>query len=206
MDKPIEFRRQARGYNREDVNSFISRENIRFSKLEESYAAKLKDAEQQISDLNTKIDEFDSQSDKICQLESELSALKSEIEKSKEVIAEKDAIIEGLKNALDGANEKLDIANGIIDDYKSAPKSEAVEYSDDIIEKAEKFDAVYDKVDEILEFAKSEAEKIINDAIQTRQTVNKKSSANFKNEISERSGSIIEDMKRSIRRQFKSSK
>ena len=48
MDKPIEFRRRGRGYDRDDVNEFISRENIRFNKLEESYNKRIRDLENEV--------------------------------------------------------------------------------------------------------------------------------------------------------------
>ena len=34
MEKNVEFRKAMRGYNKEDVNKFISDENIRFNRLD----------------------------------------------------------------------------------------------------------------------------------------------------------------------------
>ena len=221
MDRPIEFRRQMKGYNRDDVNNFISEENIRFNKIEESYQKTIKENEKEITELKQKLNSIDEHLDKIAELEIKISQLESALDSSSSTIVEKDTIIEGLKSAVDSANEKLDMANSIIDDMKKEsdkaspaplPYTENMRvikepvYDSSIIEKAEKYDAICEKVDEIFAFAKEEADKIIQEAFEIRKQAAKRSSTHMKNEISERSDSIIDELRRSIRRQFKSTK
>lgn len=218
MDRPIEFRRQLKGYNRDDVNNFISEENIRFNKIEENYVKTIRENETEISDLKQKLNDVDMHLEKIAELEIKISQLESALNSSSNTIVEKDTIIEGLKSAVDSSNEKLTLANTIIDDLRKEQVSKASAaistpepvrivrepvYDDAIIEKAEKYDAICDKVDEIFAFAKEEADKIIAEAFEIRKQANKRSSAHMKNEISERSDSIIDELRRSIRRQFK---
>ncbi len=217
MNNPIEFRRQTRGYNRDDVNEFISQENIRFNKLEESYLKSIKEHEKEIEELRKMLSEVDEHKEKIIELELQISKLNSDLDLSVQAIAEKDAIIEGLKVACDSSNEKLDMANSLIDDLRkqSSVIPEAREpkvivrepsysYDSSVLEKAEKYDSICDKVDEIFAFAKEEADKIIAEAFEIRKQASKRNAANMKNEISERSESIIDELRRSIRRQFKS--
>ena len=212
MDKPVEFRRQARGYNKDDVNDFISRENIRFNKLEESYNKTIKEREREIAELNQTITENEADKERIVELEIKISELQQSVDGFNETLGEKDAIIDGLKSALDSTNEKLNVANTLIDDLKNRPAVPCSvpepsysyrQYDDSVIEKAEKYDSICDKVDEILAFAKEEADKIIAEAFEIRKQAVKRSSAQMKNDISERSDSIIEELKRSIRKQFK---
>ena len=211
MDRPIKFRRQMRGYNKNDVNEFITEENIRFNKIEESYVKKVKELEDEIAALRSELSQIDEHRDRIIELELSVAELNSELENKTKLINEKDAIIEGLKSTADSANERLATANSIIDNLKNS-HTVAVSASsyvsdsdldDEIIEKAEKYDAICDKVDEILNFAKTEADKIINEAYELRKQTVKKTSAQMKSDISDRSDSIIEELKRSIRRQFK---
>ena len=218
MDKPIEFRRKGRGYNKDDVNDFISRENIRFNKLEESYNKMIKDLEKEIADLKSKLNDNEADKTRIIELEIKISDLQEKLESNRNLLSEKDAIIDGLKSAVDNANEKLNIANSMVDDLKqkaavpspapvSAPNPNPVStfrtYDDSIVEKAEKYDSICNKVDEILAFAKEEADKIIAEAFEIRKQTIKRSSTQMKNDISERSESIIDELKRSIRRQLK---
>lgn len=218
MNNPIEFRRQTRGYNRDDVNEFISQENIRFNKLEESYLKSIKEYEKENSELREKLDEINEHKDKIVELELNISQLESALDSSSQTITEKDAIIEGLKSACDSSNEKLMAANALIDDLRkqnavaaSVPAPEpkvivrepAYSYDSSVLEKAEKYDSICDKVDEIFAFAKEEADKIIAEAFEIRKQASKRNAVNMKNEISERSESIIDELRRSIRRQFK---
>lgn len=217
MNNPIEFRRQTRGYNREDVNEFISQENIRFNKLEESYLKTIKEYERENSELKQQLSEIDLHKDKIVEHELKIAGLEASLESSTQAIAEKDAIIEGLKTACDSSNEKLTIANSLIDDLRKQISAQPVaaepkvivrepsySYDSSVLEKAEKYDSICDKVDEIFAFAKEEADKIIAEAFEIRKQASKRNAVNMKSEISERSESIIDELRRSIRRQFKS--
>ena len=168
MDKPVEFRRRGRGYDINDVNDFISRENIRFNKT------------------------------KIVSLEIEKTELKDKISSLEAVISEKDVIIDGLKSAVDSANTKLDIANSIIEDLKNKPTppqsvpviNTRTAYDDAIIEKANKYDSICNNIDEILAFAKDEADKIIAEAMEIRKQAAKRTPDRMKNDISSKSESV----------------
>ena len=213
MDKPIEFRRRGRGYDRDDVNEFISRENIRFTKLEESYNKRIRDLENEVDALNKKISETDDDKSRIAELENELSQSDNRIESLNSTVSEKDAIIDGLKSALDTANENLEAANSLIDDLRSKPDQSqspagqlaqtalTVTYDETILEKAHKYDTICDNIDEIFAFAKEEADRIIAEALEMKKKVLRTSPAHVKNEITGRSDSIIEDLKRKLRKQ-----
>ena len=163
MDKPVEFRRRGRGYDINDVNDFISRENIRFNKLEEDYNKRIRDLESNIDQLNAQIEENENDKTKIVSLEIEKTELKDKISSLEAVISEKDVIIDGLKSAVDSANTKLDIANSIIEDLKNKPTppqsvpviNTRTAYDDAIIEKANKYDSICNNIDEILAFGLS---------------------------------------------------
>ncbi|MBQ4561102.1 MAG: hypothetical protein IJA55_02070 [Clostridia bacterium] len=226
MDKPIEFRSRGRGYDKNDVNEFISRENIRFNKLEEEYNKTIREQEKSIEDLNKQLSESEEKKLQIVNLEIENSTLKDKIGVLESEIAEKDTIIDGLKTAVDSANEKLELANSIIDDFNSkalTADSESVDepvpepepepirveasvstayYDDSVIDKAIKYDAICDNIDEIFAFAKEEADKIIAEAIEIRKQAAKRSPNQVKNELSARSKSIIGEIRDNFRRQL----
>lgn len=209
MDKPIEFRRRGRGYDKNDVNQFISKENIRFNKLEEEYNKTIRDLEREIDRLNTQISESENDKAQIVALEISVSELKEQISALDTSVAEKDAIIDGLKTAVDNANHKLDMANSMIEDMKNKPAipcptpAPEVLYDDSVIEKAKKYDSICDNIDEIFAFAKEEADKIITEALEIRKQAVKRAPAQIKNEMSGRSKSIIDELRGNIRRQLK---
>lgn len=209
MDKPIQFRTKMRGYNKDDVNKFISEENIRFNKLEESYIKTIKEKEKEIEELYARLDQEKGLEQRLAECEADLAELNSKLDAQCSVIEEKDAIIDGLKTAVDSTNERLAIANTIIDELRAKAES-APAVTDPVdaefIDKAEKYDAIYDKVDEILNFAQEEANKIIADAIELKKQAVKQSPAKVKQDISQRSDSIIEELKKTIRRSFKPQK
>lgn len=209
MDKPVEFRRRGRGYDKNDVNQFISKENIRFNKLEEEYNKTIRELEREIDKLNVQIAESEDDKAQIATLEIAISELKERIIALDTSVSEKDAIIDGLKTAVDNANSKLDVANSMIEDLKNRPSvpcrqpSSDVEYDDTIIEKAKKYDSICDNIDEIFAFAKEEADKIIAEALEIRKQAVKRAPTQIKNEMSGRSRSIIDDLRSNIRRQLK---
>ena len=214
MDKPVEFRRRGRGYDKNDVNEFISRENIRFNKLEEEYNIKIRNLEKNIESLNEQLASSEDDKAQIVNLEIKISELKDDISALKASLSEKDAIIDGMKSAVDNANYKLDMANSIIEDLKnkpavpcSAPATDAMHknacYDDSVIEKAQKYDSICDNIDEIFAIAKEEADKIIAEALEIRKQIVKRAPSQIKNEMSGRSRSIIDELRSNIRRQIK---
>ncbi len=208
MDKPIEFRRRGRGYDKNDVNEFISKENIRFNKLEEDYNRTIRDLEKEVDRLNLLIEVSKDDKSKIEALELSLSELKDKIAVLEMTLSEKDAIIDGLKAAVDQANHRLDMANSMIEELKNTsvldnPSKCDVHYDNSIIEKARKYDTICDNIDEIFAFAKEEADKIIAEALEIRKQAVKRSPNSIKSEMSGRSKSIIDELRGNIRRQLK---
>ena len=223
MDKPVEFRTAMRGYNKEDVNSYISNENIRFNRLEASLNKAIDDKEKEISELQSQIAGFRAKDDEIKRLEDLVLSLRSDIDYQNEKLEEKDTVIEGMKKAVDAANEALDTANERITALQNeselnsfsneTPHNSSLDYSyqaaydQTVIEKAQKYDDICTQIEEILLYAKNEADKIVSEAIEIRQSIQnkraKKETSNFKNEIQEKSDSIISELKKSIFRQLK---
>lgn len=212
MDKPIEFRSRGRGYDKNDVNEFISKENIRFNKIEEEYKRTIRDLEREIEKLSAQIKEAEGDKAQIVSLEASISEFEKKIDNLDTSLTEKDAIIDGLKSAVDNANQKLEMANSMIEDLKkptSVPRPAAIadpgNCEDSVIEKAKKYDSLCNSIDEIFAFAKEEADKIISEAIEIRkQAIKKSASSNYmKNELNSRSRSIIDELRSNIRRQMK---
>ncbi|MBR4880661.1 MAG: hypothetical protein IKU19_01935 [Clostridia bacterium] len=209
MDKPIEFRRRGRGYDKNDVNEFISKENIRFNKLEQEYNKTIRDLEREIDKLNMQINESEDDKAQIVKLEISIAELKEKINDLKTSISEKDTIIDGLKSAVDNANKKLDLANSMIEELRNRPEvpcsaySSDMAYDDSVVEKARQYDAICDNVDEIFAVAKEEADKIIAEALEIRKQALKRSPASVRSDLSGKSKSIIDELRSNIRRQLK---
>ena len=97
----------------------------------------------------------------------------------------------------------------MIEELKNRPlvscssASSSVIYDDDIIDKAQKYDAICDNIDEIFAFAKEEADKIIAEALEIRKQAVKRSPASLKSEMSGKSKSIIDEIRGNIMRQLK---
>ncbi|MBR5515812.1 MAG: hypothetical protein IKU52_06385 [Clostridia bacterium] len=203
MDKNIEFRKQMRGYNTDDVNRFISEENVRFNNIEEGYKKSIDEKTKMISELEMKLNSLKDNESEIQDLKIRNELLHSEIDSLNDKLKEKDVIIESLKDALDKANDR------IVDLERDSKKRVITAVDPDIEiyrEKAEKFDAIYAQVDDILEFAKEEAQKILKEATEYKAVVQrnaKKETDIFKSSINNRSDSIIEDLKRTFRKQIK---
>ena len=99
----------------------------------------------------------------------------------------------------------------MVDDLKNRPTSTVAApivtaaptpcCDDSILEKAKKYDSICDNIDEIFAFAKEEADRIISEALEMRKKLLKSSPAHVKSEITGRSESIIEDLRRKLRKQ-----
>lgn len=202
MDKNIEFRKQMRGYNTEDVNRFISEENVRFNKIEERYKKDADEMSVRIKELEYKLEESKKSDAEIRDLMIKNELLTSELESLKTSLSEKDVLIESMKEELEKADEKMSELKRIPDSRIISTVTPDMEL---YREKAEKYDAICDRVDEILNFAKEEAEKIIKEAsdykIAAQRNAKRESDA-FKSSINNRSDSIIEDLKKTIRKQI----
>ncbi len=221
MDNPIKFRRSMQGYKKEDVNNYISRENIRITKLEESYKKNIKELEKELLEAKEKITDSEAKILLLREQEIEILDLRSTINDKDALIEEKDTIIEGLKSAVDSSNLKLSEAEASINELReklldtqnsvgsTLPYRRSIQEQElTMAEKAEKYDLLFEKVDEILAFAKEEADKIISEALEIRNSVSKRTvrdSFDPKKDITTKSNSIIDDLKRSIRRSIKNS-
>ena len=207
MEKNVEFRKAMRGYNKEDVNKFISDENIRFNRLEESYTKKIDERDREIGELLNKLSIVTAAEEENRRLNSVIDSLHGDITDLNCKITEKDLLIEGLRDAVSQANSQIQSLEESVANIESCRTTIVNEDPDIEIykEKAERYDAIYEQVDEILNFAKEEAEKILKEAAEIRlaaekaERAAKRDALAMKNSVRNKSDSIIDDLKKSIR-------
>jgi len=212
MEKNVEFRKAMRGYNKEDVNKFISDENIRFNRLEESYTKKIDERDREIGELLNKLSIVTAAEEENRRLNSVIDSLHSDITDLNCKITEKDLLIDGLRDAVTQANTQIQALEESVANIESRPVTAVADNSGIELyrEKAERYDAIYEQVDEILNFAKEEAEKILKEAAEIRlaaekaERAAKRDALAMKNNVRGKSDSIIEDLKKSIKRQLNS--
>ena len=216
-DKKL-FRGRFGGYNKKDVNKYIAEENKRFVKerddmqkaLEESGSAadalrSELDAQKMInSELSSKLEEnerlidgykekLDSDSEKIASLEREVASLSREKEEwiaSGASSQEKDGYIAGLEDLVERLKAEL------------AKAEEKAKESVSLLEKAESYEAICAKIDDILDHARNEAQRIIKVAEKAAADIDNKRSVDVnkvKQSISARSSSIIEEILRAVK-------
>lgn len=207
MEKSVEFRRAMRGYNKEDVNKFISEENIRFNRLEANYTKTIDEKDREIGELLNKLSLVNAAEEENRRLNNIIEGLRSDITELNCKITEKDLLIDGLRDAVSRANTQIQSLEESVANIESRPVTVVTDNEELELyrEKAERYDAIYEQVDEILAFAKEEAEKILKEAAEIRQEAEKnakREAASFKSNVKGRSDSIIDELKRSIRRQL----
>lgn len=207
MEKSVEFRRAMRGYNKEDVNKFISEENIRFNRLEANYTKTIDEKDREIGELLNKLSLVNAAEEENKRLNNIIEGLRKDITELNCKITEKDLLIDGLRDAVSQANSQIQSLEESVANIESRPVVVAADNSELEIyrEKAERYDAIYEQVDEILAFAKEEAEKILKEAADIRHEAEKnakREAASFKSNVKGRSDSIIDELKKSIRRQL----
>lgn len=207
MEKKIEFRRAMRGFNKEDVNRFISEENVRFNRLEASYTKQLDEKDREIGELLGKLSLVNAAEEENKRLNEVINTLHADITALNCKLTEKELLIDGLNEAIESYNEKISALENAVSDLDNRKTVSA--YSDRDLEiykeKAERYDEIYDQVDEILAFAKEEAEKILKEAAQVKleaEKAAKRESLSAKSSVKGRSDSIIDDLKKSIKKQL----
>ncbi len=191
MDAPkVIFRKKMGGYNKEDVNNYITSENQRFMRAEADFKKALneRDAElERISDELKDLRNINSQSS------SKLDEQDHLIESYKETIATLEAKVEEMEETIAHLEE--------VKDDQIYQKAEVV-IDESVFDKARSYDSLCKQIDEILSYAKSEADRIINTALEAAKRVERNRSgdiAKIKSEISAKSTSIIDELRRAIR-------
>lgn len=215
------FRGKFGGYNKKDVNNYIAEENKRFTKMRDEMQKALEESEKHLNTLHDEVDKqketvseliakseekdrliedykenLDSKDRQIGELEkriAELSAEKDDEIFTAETIEEKDARIAELEAVI--AQMKAET--------KEAPSlQETVVVDDALLDKARSFDSLSAKIDDILDYAKREAQRIIKVAEKTAGEIEMRRTADVnkvKQSISARSASIIEDIRRAVK-------
>lgn len=195
MDKSKrKFRKSIRGYNKKDVNRYISEINSELVSSSEEYKIEIDGREQTIAILRGELDDQRRACDALSE---EVDALNKLIEEYK---ADKESMQDKIRELEDkiASLESCGVSN---DDTR-----EKIVIDEDLLDKARSYDAIRAKIDEILSYARSEAEQIIRNAEKTVSSFENDKSANVqkvKKEISEKSNSIIEDLKSLFRRYTK---
>lgn len=191
MDAPkVIFRSKMGGYNKEDVNNYISSENQRFKRAESDFQRTLSERNSELSRLNN-----------------ELSSLRSEIAKADEKYKEQDKLIEGYKKTIDSLESSIEDMQDTITHLEQVKDDDIYQKSEVIIDenvfdKARSYDSLCTQIDEILSYAKSEADRIINTAIESAKRIERSRGGDvsrIKSEISAKSTSIIDDLRRTLR-------
>lgn len=192
------FRSKFGGYNKKDVNEYIAAENSNFMQMRDEMQNLLDDCEERIHRL-------------------ELEAETSENEKKAlaDSLAERNALIESYKTDAEALNAKIadleteiDALNSTIDELRAKnaelelkTDEPAVIVDERMLEKARSYDSLCGEIDEILSYAKKQAEEIIRTAKATAETAHStpRSGAEdidrVKQEISKKSSSILSDLR-----------
>jgi len=179
------FRKSFRGYNKKDVNEYISKENAVLIETRKGLQNELDLCQEELAKLE--------------------AALESERIKTKELsekLDERDNLIEAYKSDKDTLSERLEELEEKVESLKSAEELSlpvCEPYSDDsVLEKARSYDSLRSRIDEILSYAKSEAEQIIKEAGRSVSDLEIKrvnEVSKFKQDISNKSSSIINDLR-----------
>ena len=213
------FRSKFGGYNKKDVNNYIAEENKRFVKIREDLQKELEESEKRENSLGEQVALLTKEADEARSLLDERDKL---IEGYKEDADKKDARIAELEDMVDALvrekddgifkNETIEEKDARISELealvselraeKEADAGLKTAADDSIADKARSFDNISDKIDEILEHARLEAQKIVKAAEKAAIDVEGKRAADvnkIKQSITARSASIIEEIRRAVR-------
>ena len=220
------FRGKFGGYNKKDVNNYIAEENKRFTNEREEMKKALDDSEALSASLSDQLEKQKAESD---ELRAKLGERDLLIEDYKEKIYEKDTRISDLEEMIDTlsrekddgifAKETADEKDRRIAELVAAADQyiaeiarlkevkeetgEKVIVDDSLLEKARSYDSLSDKIDDILEYARQEAHKIIKVAEKAAKAdaEGKRTAdvARVKQSIATRSTSIIDEIRRMVK-------
>lgn len=179
------FRKSVRGFNKEDVNSYIVSTNNEFSAREEKMNSEIADLKHKLAISAERLNEAGAEAQNARGLEERLKATEEELAIAQRKLKESEAQIDILKARLSEALEDLSNANAAIDklaensvlleedvtastDYTSVREASTEEpdgmtYASDS-EKVRLYDEMSRNVGEILLSANSNADRIIRDA------------------------------------------
>ena len=143
------FRTALGGFNRDDVNSYIEKQNAEFAERERVTKKKLDAAESKCAELDSKITELESAQLRIAELEKEAETREKLIAEYIEKVERQSTEIENLKTSKYDAESTI---NKLTEEIASL--SEA-------ISKSEKYDDISNQIGEIILSARSTAEEII---------------------------------------------
>lgn len=191
MDAPkVIFRKKMGGYNKEDVNNYITSENQRFMRAE--------------ADFQKALSERDSELERVSD---EVNALRNINAMTSAKLNEQNTLIDEYKETISALEEKIaEMEETIahleeVKDDQIYQKTEVV-IDETVFDKARSYDSLCKQIDEILSYAKSEADRIINTAIESAKRVERSRGGDItkiKSDISAKSTSIIDELRRAIR-------
>lgn len=195
MDAPkVMFRKKMGGYNKEDVNNYISSENQRFRRAE--------------ADFQRALDERDGE---LARMQEDVNILRRQANDLSINLAEKDRLIEGYKDNIDSLEKKIQELQETITHLEEVKNDEIYQkkeivVDDTVFEKARAYDSLCTQIDEILSYAKSEADRIINTAVDSAKRIERSHGndvTRIKSEISTKSTSIIDELRRALKPKMK---
>ena len=191
MDAPkVIFRKKMGGYNKEDVNKYITSENQRFMRAKSDYQKSLADRDREIERIT---DELNTLRDVNTSATSTLSEQNHLIESYKDTIVELETRIKEMEETIAHLEE--------VKDDPIYQKNEVV-IDESVFDKAKSYDSLCAQVDEILAYAKSEADRIINAAVESAKKIERTKNGDIskiKSDISSKSSSIIDELRRAIK-------
>ncbi|MBQ8837006.1 MAG: hypothetical protein IJ002_05830 [Clostridia bacterium] len=148
-EKMVLFRSALGGFNRDDVNSYIEKQNAEFSERERTAKKKLDAAEAKCAELENKLTELENAKVRIAELEKEAETREKLIAEYIEKVEHQAAEIENLNATNDSAESEI-----VKLTEKIASLSEA-------IAKSEKYDDISNQIGEIILSARSTADSIV---------------------------------------------
>ena len=160
MDAPkIMFRKKMGGYNKEDVNNYITSENQRFKRMEADFHRALEERDEEIS-----------------RAQEELNMLRRQTNDLSITLVEKNRLIEGYKESVELLQAKVEELQETIVHLEEVKNDEIYEKKEVIVDssifdKARAYDSLCTQIDEILSYAKSEADRIITTAVDSAKRI-----------------------------------
>lgn len=191
MDAPkVMFRKKMGGYNKEDVNNYITSENQRFMRAEADFQKSLAERDEEIERIT---DELEALRNFNAMSSAKLNEQNNLIDSYREQIADLESKIKDMEDTIAHLEE--------VNDDPIYQKTEVI-IDETVFDKARSYDSLCKQIDEILSYAKSEADRIINTAVESAKRIERNRTGDIsriKSDISAKSTSIIEELRRAIK-------
>jgi len=191
MDAPkVMFRKKMGGYNKEDVNNYITSENQRFMRAEADFHKTLSERDEEIERLTNELDALRNVN---AVSSAKLGEMNNLVDSYKEQIALLESKIKDMEETIAHLEE--------VNEDQIYQKTEVV-IDETVFDKARSYDSLCKQIDEILSYAKSEADRIINTAVESAKRIERNRTGDvtrIKSDISAKSSSIIEELRRAIK-------